>query len=229
MIPVEKTCQYRSFDEYVGSPELGNSYDNKLHIGLVPQPYFGALERASIFVLMLNPSLSPGDYFAEYNVPEFRSTLIRDLRQDNASDDYPFTFLNPQFAWHPGFRYWERKFHDIANELAKQRGLSFQDALKHIAQSVACLQLVPYHSKTFRVSALVKSLPSTRRMLNLVHNVLAPTAQQGDILLVVARGASHWNLPKHRHIIVYKDAEARSAHLTLRSRGGEAIANRLGI
>src|SRR5688572_28264578 len=61
---------YQSFDEYTASIEFEAS-SAKLHIGLLPNPYTGNLAKASIFILMLNPGLSPGDYYAEQNL-EFR-------------------------------------------------------------------------------------------------------------------------------------------------------------
>ena len=73
--------------------------------GLLPMPFAGNFEKASIFVIMLNSGLSAGDYFAEQYRPEFWNAHIRNLRQENANDEFPLIFLNPQFAWHPGFEY----------------------------------------------------------------------------------------------------------------------------
>jgi hypothetical protein len=44
------------------------SHDRRLHLGLLPQPFFGDLRRASIYVLLLNPGLGPDDYYDEYEV-----------------------------------------------------------------------------------------------------------------------------------------------------------------
>src|SRR5688500_11537382 len=81
---------YNSFDEYANSIEFGAS-SAKLHTGLLPLPYVGDLAEASIFILMLNPGLSPGDYSAEEN-SEFRQAHITNLKQQNINEKYPFIF-----------------------------------------------------------------------------------------------------------------------------------------
>lgn len=221
--------QYRSHDEFIASPTFGDRKDTSLHVGLLPVPYIGYLARASVFILLLNPGLSPGDYFAEHQIPGFRAAHIRNLRQENADDAFPFLFLNPRFACHPGFEYWQSKFHNIAQALQGKKGSSYQDALRSLAQNLACLELVPYHSKSFGVGRLVKRLPSTKLMCEYVQDILLPRVQSYDATIVVTRGAQYWNLPKHPNIIVYEGRETRSAHLTLKSRGGKAIAEQLGL
>ena len=64
--------------------------DNRLHLGLVPQPFIGDLRRASIFVLLLNPGLSPSDYYGEYQVPSFRRALLANLSGlDRRGNSFP--------------------------------------------------------------------------------------------------------------------------------------------
>jgi hypothetical protein len=220
---------FQSFDEYVASKEFGSSSDTSLHTGLLPVPFVGDLEKASIFVLMLNPGLSAGDYFAEQYRPEFRNTHIRNLRQENGNDKYPFFCLNPQFAWHPGFGYWYKKFDDIVREIAKQSEITYQEAMSKLAKNLACLELLPYHSKSFSSGSLLKILPSVKVMLNFVHEVLLPKAKDGKVIIVVTRSVKNWQLPKHENIIFYEGGETRSAHLTRTSRGGRAIADHLSL
>jgi hypothetical protein len=220
---------FQSFDEYVASKEFGLSSDTSLHTGLLPVPFVGDLEKASIFVLMLNPGLSAGDYFAEQYKPEFRNAHIRNLRQENGNDEYPFFCLNPQFAWHPGFGYWHKKFDKTIREIAKQSEITYQEAMGKLAKNLVCLELLPYHSKSFGSGRLLKFLPSVKVMLNFVHEVLLPKVKDGKVIIVATRSVNNWQLPKHENIISYEGGETRSAHLTLKSRGGEAIANHLGL
>lgn len=220
---------YDSFDEFADSEDFGLRRNPRLHLGLLPIPYIGHLRKAIIFVLMLNPGLAPGDYFAEQSVEKYRGALIRSLRQENSDDEYPFFFLDPQFAWHPGFEYWEGKFHSITRALATREGTTYQTALSFLAKNLACLELMPYHSKSFRAHSLLGRLHSTRAMIDYVQTVLVPRAQSGKALIVVARDASFWELPEHDNIVVYEGYEARSAHLTFNSRGGRAIARRFGL
>lgn len=220
---------YRGFDEYTASFEFGASSDTNLHTGLIPLPYIGNLSQASIFVLMLNPGLSPGDYYAEQHNPEFRQAHIQNLQQRNANDKYPFIFLDPRFAWHPGFVYWQKKFHAIIEALAKQSGTTYQQAMSQLSQRLACLELIPYHSKSFRAGALLNNLPSAQAMLAFVHEILLPKAEDDKAIIIATRSVKNWRLPKHKNIIIYEGGETRSAHLTLTSRGGKAFALHFGL
>jgi hypothetical protein len=178
---------------------------------------------------MLNPGLSPGDYFAEYEVTQFREAHIRNLLQENTNDEFPFLFLDPRFAWHPGFEYWQRKLDDIAQALADQERVSYQKALRHLAQNVACLELMPYHSKSFGAGQLLKQLPSVKAMREYVTDVLSPKAKNNEVTIVATRGVQYWDLSQHENIVVFRGHEPRAAHLNLKSRGGKAIANQLGL
>jgi hypothetical protein len=71
-------------DEYL-SERFIFSYDSRLHLGLIPEPYSGKLSSAKIFILMLNPGLGPGDYYAQATSPEWRDLLGRNLHRSWAS------------------------------------------------------------------------------------------------------------------------------------------------
>jgi len=180
---------------------------------------------------MLNPGLSHADYYAEYNVVAFREALVRNLRQENINSQSSSVFLDPQFAWHSGFGYWERKLQDIANTLRQRLRITYQQALSQLREKVACLELFPYHSRKFGASALLDDLPSVQTMIAYVHEVVVPKAQGREATVVVTRGVKHWKLPNrgHKNIILYEGAATRAAHLTLDSEGGEAIAKQLGL
>ena len=173
----------------------------------------GNLEKATIFVLMLNPGLHPGDYYAEQYIPEYKKACIRNLHQENSNDGYPFTFLNPQFAWHPGFDYWHKKFNRIIEVVAKQSQLTYQDAMSILAKQLACLELLPYHSKSFSSGSLPKVLPSAKVMQDFVHEIVIPRAKNDEVLIIATRGVQNWKLPIHKNIITYKGGETRSAYL----------------
>jgi len=80
--------------------------DRKLHLGLLPQPFCGDVRGASIYILALNPGLGPHDYFGEYKVPKFRRALLSALKQRVSGNHLKFHWLDPQFSWHGGFRWW---------------------------------------------------------------------------------------------------------------------------
>ena len=221
---------YHSYEDFTTGPTFGSKSDTSVHLGLLPVPYVGDLQRSSIFVLMLNPGLEPGHYFAEETVQNFRTALIRNLRQENIDCEYPFLDIDPRFAWHPGSAYWLGKLQDITRRLAAKQGISYQTALSRLAQSLALLQLVPYHSRRFRLPpSVLNRLASTQMIVEYVHYVLVPRALNGDAVIIAIRGGQKWRLHEDRNIVVYEANGARSAHLTLSSRGGRAIAAQLGL
>ncbi len=231
IIPSQNLSEYDSFDEYISIPTFGQKKDTSLHVCLLPIPYVGNLQNASVFILMLNPGLSPSDYFAEHAVEQYREAHVRNLRQENIKDEFPFFILDPRFAGHPGFEYWQGKFDNIAQALAEKKKITYREALRHLAQNVACLELMPYHSKSFGSGSLLKQLPSASVMCKYVKEILVPKARSNKAIIVVTRGVRNWDLSKdeHENIVVYKGGEPRAAHLTLKSRGGKAIATRLGL
>jgi hypothetical protein len=218
---------YTSFQEYAESEELGGANNTKFHLGLIPQPYFGRLATASIFILTLNPGLGPSDYFAEYEVSGFREALLNNLRQDYLSEEYPFMFLDPQYAWHGGFDYWRGRFQGILNLLARRLG-NYKAALSYLSQRVASLELVPYHSVRYGGFS-EKRLESPHLMREFVHSVLFPRAQRGEIAIIVARQVKTWNVPEHSNVVRYDPYAARYASLSLASTGGRKILDFLGI
>lgn len=228
-IPDNMRSLYQSFDEFIVGDKFGQIEDKSLHVGLLPIPYIGNLSGASVFILMLNPGLSPGDYFAEQGNSEFKEAHLRNLRQENGGDEFPFFFLDPLFSWHPGFEYWQGKVYDIALAFMRKEQVTYQDALKRIARNIACLELMPYHSKAFGAGSLLKRLTSTKLMLEYAQDIVIPKARSGDATVIVTRGARHWDLDSHRNVVVYESSAVRSAHLTLKSPGGKAIAKQLGL
>jgi hypothetical protein len=106
----------KSWREAFEKDDFPFSDDRKLHLGLLPQPFCGDLQRASVYVLSLNPGLAPGDYYGEYEVPAFRKALVNNLKQESLGS-IPFFFLDPQYAWHGGFRWWHGKLEGLIKKL----------------------------------------------------------------------------------------------------------------
>lgn len=86
------------------------------------------------------------------------------------------------------------------------------------------IELSPYHSKRFKLSTkILNSLRSSRLAKAFVHEVVGPKVKIEESLLIVTRAAKKWELPQDKNIIIYSSSEARSAHLILHGRGGEAL------
>lgn len=215
-----RTVTLASFEAYTAGC-LQHESDSRFHLGLLPQPWFGDLKSATVFILMLNPGLNPGDYFSEYKVPSYRDALIANLKQQRGRE-FPLLFLDPELSWHPGARYFRGKLHWLVLSLVNERRMEYREALAEVAKRVCVLQLVPYHSPVFQLpNSLLDRLQSSELMKAFVENLLKT---RRDILVLVTRKANQWGLPKRDNIIQYEGSETRAAHLSRNSRGGKELA-----
>lgn len=186
-----------SFDNFVRSNRFGAD-DKQLHLSLLPVPFAGNLEDAKIFILLMNPGLSPSDYYAEEN-PNFRAACIRNLRQSNGNDEFPFFSLNPEFAWSGGFIWWEARLRPILVRLMETSQFStYYEALAFLAKKIAVIELAPYHS--VGGSALNgsgkpwKNLPSVNQARSFVQRLCASRERP---LILALRSHEHWELDTH--------------------------------
>lgn len=184
--------------------------DKRLHLELTPIPFLGNVETAAAVVLFQNPGLSPCDYFAEYERPEFRAKLIRNLRGHGCGGDYPFLFLDPANAWHAGFAWWQSKFRfpiealarKLAPEVLRDTKVSswpkdeaariLRSARQVLARHVAAIELLPYHSATGTVpDGILKEMASTKIARSIV---IARGREAEPPPIVLTRQAKQWNL-----------------------------------
>lgn len=213
-----KSQRFTSLKEYTHSDAFSGAQDKKFHLGLLPQPYQGHLSTASVFILVLNPGLSPITYYAEEHDLQFRQALLRTIYQENKASKHPFLLLDPQFAWYGGFKYFHMRFRPIIEQIQARKDISYLEALKFVACHVACLQIIPYHSREFGGYGLIKQLSSSRAAIEFARTELADKAKNDKITIIVTRGTQHWGLREGRNVILYAGNETRSAHFTPRSR-----------
>lgn len=225
---------YANFRQFVRSERFGDFKDRRFHLSLLPVPYAGDLRKADIFILLLNPGFNFVDHYAEYEASQFRARLLQNLRQKNHDAKFPFLYLDPNYCWHSGFMWWERKFREVGKILAEQKYQgSCLAALKELSQRVAAIELVPYHSTSFADHKLVEQgLPSSVAAQNFVKANLLPRAAAGKATIIVTRRPHDWGLApmrKHRGVICYRGGLTRGASLGPRTLGGQAILKRLGL
>ena len=226
-------AKYRSWRKATGDPDFGKSDDKRLHLGLIPVPFMGDMLNASIYVLMLNPGLGRGDYF-EYKVPSLRRALIANLRQERKPGVVPFVCLDPRFAWHGGFGYWDQKLMGVMEALAAFKGISLADARSMLGSELAVVQLVPYHSVGSNQKAL-QQLSSVRLAKDFVRRRVAARVRAQEAIVIATRQVKIWDqclpndLCEEQGIIRYTAAEARAASLSPKSSGGRAILRKLGV
>ncbi|MBN2569420.1 MAG: hypothetical protein JXB42_08330 [Deltaproteobacteria bacterium] len=219
-----------SWQEAIQAPDFCTPGDRRLHLGLLPQPFFGDVRRASVYILLLNPGLGPHDYYGEYEVPEYRAALLATLKQQPRIGTEPFLFLDPQFSWHGGFSWWHGKLAKVIERLASDLGVSFAEARTRLGASLASIELLPYHSSSFKdADGWLHKLRSVHLARAFVKEFILPRVQRREAIVIVTRKVAAWNLPQHAGVIAYSAAQARAAHLTPDSPGGRAILEHLGV
>jgi len=220
-----------NFDTFIAGPRFGNFVDHRLHLSLLPVPYSGDLSRAKIVILLLNPGFAFCDYWAETKMPDLRKRLEDNLHQSFKGVKFPFLWLDPQFCFHSGFVWWEKKLRDVTTAIAEKKFKGrYLDAMRYLSGKIACLELVPYHSSSFRAHVLIDQLNSVKMVKKYVHESLVPDANTDIRTLIVTRKVKAWALPRGtKNLVIYKGGYTRGASLSPNSRGGKAILKRLDI
>jgi len=213
------------FESYISGPRFASGDDDRFHLSLLPAPYAGDLEHADFIILLLNPGFSYTDYWGETHMREFRERLLSNLSQQFDKTEYGFLFLDPQFCWHSGFVWWEKKFRELVQEIARLKfNGNYRDALKEFSHRIASVELVPYHSSSFHEHGIIDRLPSVAKVRNFVQHDLVPAARAGKKTIIITRQAKAWGLTGDKeNIVVYEGGHTRGASLSPRSAGGKAI------
>ena len=211
--------------------------DGDLELSLLPIPMNGSLIEAEAVVLMLNPGLDKEDRAWEQR-PDFRGSLVKNLRQQHSGEAYPLNYLNPAFAMHPGAGYWSQtrklgggvrdaqKLNAVVEALASRDNVAPEAARAHVARKVAILQLCPYHSSSKPPTRLLRGLPSCVQARSLLNALLS----SGDKLVIATRSVAEWGFTRQvdtDRLVVYAGNQGTSASLTLQSSGGQALVKRL--
>jgi hypothetical protein len=216
-----------NFDEFVTGPYFEDYKDYRLHLSLYPAPYMGDLAAAEIVVAWFHPGFIASDYLMEEQ-PEFRRRLMSNLRQDFKKEvEFPFFPLDPKLCLWGGYGWWHSKLNKtirvIADECFNGR---YRDAAGDLSPRLAAIQLVPYHSVTFRKS-LIEDLESAKMARKFVHDVLIPAAREGTKTIIIVSPVEIWGVEGSDNIVVYP--RVRNVTLGPDTRGGEAILKRYGL
>jgi hypothetical protein len=200
------------FKGFLQSEHFGNSEDIRLHLSLLPIPYCGNLDTADIVVLLLNPGLTVIDFYAETRVPAFRDRLKRSLAQDFEGTEFPFLWLDPEFCWHGGFRWWEQKLRAVIATIAEERFRGrYLDALRDLSRRLALIELVPYHSQSFGSARIFDQLPSVEAVRTYARGPLAGAASRDEKTVIVARQEGAWGIPPDTPNVIVRSVSENSA------------------
>ena len=218
-----------NFDEYVASDQFGDFEDVRFHLSLLPCFFAGDLRSADILIFLLNPGFSYSDYYAEFKVDGCKSRLQRMIQQDFDGIEFPFVWLDPDYCWHGGFNWWERKLREVIIEVVEQQFAGrYLDGLRSLSRRLAAIELVPYHAFSFRAHRLIDKLSSVKAAQAFAARAVE-SAAGGDKTIIVTRQAAQWGFAKGLpHVVVYEGGQTRGASLGVNTPGGRAILAKYG-
>src|SRR5205823_11880199 len=94
-----------SLDRLIAEIEAQGFIDHKLNLGLLPEPFIGNPNSATVLLLSVNPGDAPGDKKAHED-PAFREAILCNLR--HGTQDHPFYPLYPPLRWTACADWWTR-------------------------------------------------------------------------------------------------------------------------
>lgn len=159
LAPCDKDMQLRDF------------YD--LHLELLPQPFLGNPETANVLILLLNPGYTSSETTIELK----SSSLQKAIRESLDPEKSRLFFLEDDFDWTAGGRWWASKISSILNA-----GVSKED----IYRNLAVVEYFPYHSAEFNMKTDAP-LPSQEYTFEAVRRAMA----RGATILLM-RGDKWW-------------------------------------
>lgn len=118
--------------------------DHKIMTNLLPEPFYGNVN-AHIYLLALNPGYSEGE--EEWHQDNKFLQALK-LNLSHSYQKYPNYFFNPEFASHPGSKWWKGKTRWFLQDLPQEK----REVV--LSNNLFCVEYFPYHSKRF------KKLPS---------------------------------------------------------------------
>ncbi len=160
----------------------GNSMgacDKHIHNYLPVAPFAGDIVNANIVILLLNPGVSPDNYFQIEKILPSRKEQYNNILRTRP------LFMSRE--WTGGFRYGLKIIKPLIQELVGTEFFSADEAFELIRRNVAILELSPYPSISFNDHVLeLYSSMLARRTLELMLNA-------GKIVICL-RGYDKWTL-----------------------------------
>jgi hypothetical protein len=125
---------------------------------MYPEPFIGSLN-ANVILLNLNPGFGGEQDLEVHNKKDKFTETIKDNLSHSLKDN-PFYFLDPQFAYTPGYAWWTKKLKSLIIEVG-------QDV---VAKNLLCIELFPYHSRKYRFTAQLPSQEYTKFLVKSAIN-----------------------------------------------------------
>ena len=187
--------------------ETYNSIATKNLLSVVdyPEPFIGD-PNAPFYILLGNPGRDIKN--EKTNIFDIRhknleSIIFKNLNHSNTK--YPFYYLDPDFEFHSGYKWWRETFKNLQSET--------KASYDNISKNFFCVELYGYHS-TNRDDRLVfgnrniGAIPSNQYSCYLVKKAI-----KNKKLILLARAVSTW------YSIIPELKEYDNCHLLASNRG----------
>lgn len=193
--------------EFVEAFNRGAPLRTRLRTHLLPEPFLGRPQQATVLLLQLNPGFA-GSEARWHSQPAFAEALRANLA--HRASRFPHVYLDPRWRLTPGGRWSRRRLRRVIDAVG--------DA-KRVARRLAVVEFHGYHSQGFR--PIPVTLPSQHYGFDLVRRGIAR-----DAVIVVLRGYDLWRVAAPElddHHLVFQPSNPQSAYLTEGTMGRRAF------
>ena len=189
--------------------ERSHQLSTRLHAGLLPQPFFGNINAAKVYVLFGNPGVSIQDYRDEFDGAEWRNLCAASL----AAQRTDFVPMALEASLTSAHKYWKSTLRSLIRDLSSSvPNLQISEAEERLRNHFAVIEAGAYHSKRFPSDGF-SHLPSSQAALRFVQDVVAPRAERGECAIFVWRQARFWNLQQSCWIRIREPKRANGRYL----------------
>lgn len=172
------------------------------HCSLRPVPYLGNLQKADIFILLLNPVVGYSDYGTDARA-EFRDALVQNIHQNFEGDGGRCLALDPQSWWSSWFSWYEKMLRTTISKYVEDAKKTYLDALDDLSRRLAIIELVPYYSSNSgrgKVKmGLVRELKSAQAAKEAAQELVQGAADD-KVLVVVRWGGREWGIKRDENV-----------------------------
>ncbi len=136
-------------------------YDEyRLRLNLLPEPFVGHKD-APIYLLNLNPGY---DEMNDIEMKVIKKYIIRNNKQENEKDDYPFYWLDPKLKselkeleknkkkggkYKDGCEWWKEKLKWLVKAVKDKTGKDENECYKLVSKKIFCIEYFAYHSNRY--------------------------------------------------------------------------------
>lgn len=146
--------------------------EHQIRLEVLPVPFLGSLEKASVVLLSLNPGIDDQDF----DIFRRDKDYVEQNRRTLSFESNPsFFYLGRQFAYTEGYKWWFKRLRKLIEICGHET----------VASKIMCIEYFPYHSRKYATTTPL--IPSQNYGFSLARQAIA---QQK--VIVVMRSYQLW-------------------------------------